>query len=632
MRYVLPRLEVSLCLVMTLFTSQIYSQSENEVLHDDWMRISLNGGIAGYVHTVVADQPDGTISTWAETRFNLARMGTPLTVTTESTLIERQDGTVVRMSSRSEMPGKTIATGVVDGDTLRVTIEEPSGTRKLDMDWDSEVRGSAYWYQQGLNWLPNCAVGDTMETLSFTLDLGKVVLSTAEVVGRSGDVVELRQSSDVMPGMVATLFTKVDGTVQSTEMPMMGMSFRMERCSKEEALDALASSDVSPEVFAGSVIRANHPLPRPRSLDRVMLRMKAKDLAIPFPDFESERQRIVESSPGEIILDVRRVVPHPDPGGEASLPGPEYLEPNATLQSDDPDIVALSEELAAGAETPWDVARQLESGVFQYIDKKSFGVAFASAAEVCRSRSGDCSEHAVLLAAVARAQGLPSRVAMGLVYVGGIFGGHAWTEVWVDGRWIALDATLGLGFVDPSHIRFGASSLEGLGMGSEMISALLGLTNLEIEVLETERNGVVRSYGEGDSLPFTVDGRTLSSDVYGVRVEAPDGYTWDTELPDWMSGRLARASGPDGQRLDLYAIAIAYDFSEDDLVGEDQPGKISIRRTIDGRPAFVGERSAWTLRVLDGDTVFRMDLHTDEGEDEALETLLEVAATIEFID
>ncbi len=107
-----------------------------------------------------------------------------------------------------------------------------------------------------------------METLTFTLDMGKVVLSTSEVVGRSGDVVELRQSSDVMPGMVATLFTKVDGTVQSSEMPLMGMSYRMELCSKEEALNALASSDVSPEVFAGSVIRANHPLPRPRSSRR----------------------------------------------------------------------------------------------------------------------------------------------------------------------------------------------------------------------------------------------------------------------------------------------------------------------------------------------------------------------------
>jgi hypothetical protein len=616
--------------VLSVFSAGLHAQELDGTIRDEWMRVSLNGGAAGYVHTVVRNQSESTISTWTETRFNLARMGTPLTVTTESTVIERQDGTVVRMSSRTEMPGETTATGVVDGDTLRVTVEEPTGTRQLEMDWDSEVRGPVYWYEKSALWLPGCAVGDTLEGLTFQLDLGQVVVTTSEAMGRPEGMIELRQTTDAMPGVISTLLVKSDGAVQSLEMSMMGIAFLMERSSKKEALEAFTSSDVSPEVFAGSVIRANHPLPRPRSLDRVLLRLKAKDPAIPFPDFESERQRIVKSSPGEVILEIRRVEPHA--GGEGPAPGPEYLEPNATLQSDDPNIVALSDELAAGAETPWDVARQLESGIFRYIDKKSFGVAFATAGEVCRNRSGDCTEHAVLLAAVARAQGLPSRVAMGLVYVGGIFGGHAWTEVWIDGQWIALDATTGLGFVDPAHIRFSVSSLKGLGMGAEMISGLLGLANLEIDVLETERDGVVQSYGEGRSLPFTLDGRMLSSDVYGLRVEAPEGYTWDAEAPDWMSGSLARASGPDGQQLVLYAIAIAYDFSEDDLVGEDRPGKISIRRKIDGRPAFVGERSTWTLRVLDGDTVFRMDLYAVEDEDESLEVLLEVAGTIDFVD
>jgi len=261
-------------------------------------------------------------------------------------------------------------------------------------------------------------------------------------------------------------------------------------------------------------------------------------------------------------------------------------------------------------------------------------VAFASAGEVCRNRSGDCSEHAVLLAAVARAQGIPSRVAMGLVYVGGIFGGHAWTEVWIDGHWIALDGTIGLGSVDAAHIGFSKSSLQGLGMGAEMLSALMGLANLDIQVLETESNGVVQHYGDELSVPFTVDGRTLTSHVYGLKVEVPDGYSWDAEVPDWMSGMVARAFGPEGQRLNVYAIAVGYDFTESDLGGESKAGQVSVRRTIDGRPGFVGERGVWTLRVLDGDTVFRMDLHDDgDGdEDEALETLLALAGSISFND
>ena len=70
-----------------------------------------------------------------------------------------------------------------------------------------------------------------------------------------------------------------------------------------------------------------------------------------------------------------------------------------------------------------------------------------TASDVARSHSGDCKAHAVYLAALARARGIPARVAVGLVYSDRLaaFGYHMWTEVYIDGRWIPLDGTLGLG-------------------------------------------------------------------------------------------------------------------------------------------------------------------------------------------
>jgi hypothetical protein len=605
------------------------ARASDDSLRDEWMRILLNGSPAGYVHTVVRGLPDGSFSTWIETQFKMARMGSPITITTAQTLVEDKDGIVQQLSWRTQMPGESRASAVVDGDALHIIIEEPTGTRTVEMSWDPAVRGLEYWRRALVEWLPGRAVGDIFEQKTFELELGEVAVSTYEITGFPGELVEVRTDVDLMPGMSQTVLMKSNGDVVSLEMTMMGISFLMEVTSKEKALEAISAGGVAPEVFATTVLRPDHPLPRPRSLDRVLFRLTAKDVAIPFPDFSSERQRVLESGPGEVLLEIRRIEPYP--GGEATAPGPEFLAPNATLQSDDAQVIALSEQLAEGAESPWEVARQLERGVYRHIDKKSFGVAFATASEVCRDRSGDCSEHAVLLAAVARVQGIPSRVAMGLTYVGGIFGGHAWTEVWIDGRWIALDATLGLGSVDAAHIRFSASSLDGLGMGAGMLSSLMGLANLEIQVLETESGGDVRRFGDQESAPFTVEGRALTSHIYGVSVEAPEGFSWDAENPHWMSGRLARAAGPDGQHLDLYAIAVGYDFSESDLGGEAKAGQISVRRTVHGRPALVGERRSWTLRVLDGDTVFRLDLDV-EDEDEALETLLELAGAISFDD
>ena len=80
--------------------------------------------------------------------------------------------------------------------------------------------------------------------------------------------------------------------------------------------------------------------------------------------------------------------------------------------------------------------------------------------EVAQSKQGDCSEAAVLTAAMCRAIGIPAKVAAGVAYVedfAGIqgFGAHAWVEAYVGGKWVGLDAAFkgtGRGGYDAGHI------------------------------------------------------------------------------------------------------------------------------------------------------------------------------------
>ena len=599
-----------------------------QVLSDEWGKLVLNGAPAGYVHTLVRRTETGDISTWVETRMRMGRMGSSVSIVTEQTQIEDADGQVLRLKSRTQMPGETVSTAEVQGDTLSVTIETEGSSRSFTEAWDDRCRGPEHWKQALVEWLPGQKPGAVFESHVFDLELGSATRVVQELVGEEDGLILMRSQIDALEGMVQDIRMRPDGTVEHLSMKLMGLDFSTETCDREEALAAYSENGLAPEIFNETVLRPDRPLPRPRSLDRVVFRLSAKDPAIPFPDFSSSRQRIVEQRGGEMVLEIRRVVP--GEGEVVSPPGPGAREANPTLESDHPDIIALAAELAGDAAGDWEVARALERGVYEYIDKKSMGVAFATAHETCRSRSGDCSEHAVLLAALARAEGIPSRVAMGLTYVGGIFGGHAWTEVYIDGEWIALDGTNGLGSVDASHIRFGVSELDGLGMGAEMFASLIGLANLEIVVLETEHNGQVVTYdGDSSKAPFTVDGQTLSSAEYGVHLDAPDGFDWDRERQPWMSGRLARAEGPDGRRLSVYAEAVDYSFGEDDLVEDDADG-IQMRIKAGGRPAVVDGSGAWTLRVLDGDTVFHARLDGEEDEDLALEMLLLVGESLRF--
>ena len=139
----------------------------------------------------------------------------------------------------------------------------------------------------------------------------------------------------------------------------------------------------------------------------------------------------------------------------------EYLRATQYLQSNDAAVREHAKKAALGVEgRPAHTAVQMERYVNRAVKKKTFSTALASAAEVAKTLEGDCTEHAVLLAAMLRSQGIPSRVAVGLVYVESVqsFGGHMWTEAWLDGHWCPLDATLGQGGIGAGHIRLAESS------------------------------------------------------------------------------------------------------------------------------------------------------------------------------
>jgi hypothetical protein len=123
--------------------------------------------------------------------------------------------------------------------------------------------------------------------------------------------------------------------------------------------------------------------------------------------------------------------------------------------------------------------------VYENLAEKNFSKVFDSAAVVAEKLEGDCTEHGVLLAAMARVVGIPSRVAVGLVYAQrlGAFGYHMWAEVYVGGRWVPLDGTLGLGQASPAHIKLADASLDGADAMIAFLPVARVMDRLKIEVV-----------------------------------------------------------------------------------------------------------------------------------------------------
>jgi len=113
----------------------------------------------------------------------------------------------------------------------------------------------------------------------------------------------------------------------------------------------------------------------------------------------------------------------------------------------------------------------------------------ATADHVARTLEGDCTECAMLAAAMCRAVGVPSRTAIGLIYAEPKEVGrrptlafHMWTEVWVDSQWLAIDATLGRGSVAADHLKITDHSWHGV----QSVVPLLPVTRVMVGKAKVE--------------------------------------------------------------------------------------------------------------------------------------------------
>ncbi len=159
-------------------------------------------------------------------------------------------------------------------------------------------------------------------------------------------------------------------------------------------------------------------------------------------DLSFASQRLVERQGSRAVVEVLRP--------EVPVRGPDtvpeslrvYLEPTDALQVDDPEIQSLARRITQGLRDPVEKARRLLDYVYRTLEKRP-SVTLPTALEVLHQGYGDCNEHSVLFAALARAAGIPTRITVGLVYQGDAYYYHAWDAVYLHGQWVFVDPVMG---------------------------------------------------------------------------------------------------------------------------------------------------------------------------------------------
>ncbi|HKB00673.1 MAG TPA: transglutaminase-like domain-containing protein [Gemmataceae bacterium] len=230
---------------------------------------------------------------------------------------------------------------------------------------------------------------------------------------------------------------------------------------------ALAPNGQVPDLMKRQSIYLKAAIPDMHDRDAIVYRVTFQGDAQPKELVATDARQAIRNVNGksfELAMTARRGAVT---GGADEKAGPEFLRSNYFINSDDAEVKKLATR-AVGRETdPWKKAQKIEGFVREFMRPADYTEAMAPADHVAKTRTGDCTEYAMLTAAMCRAAGVPSRTAIGLVYVNNLLGRpalafHMWTEVHVNGQWLGLDATLGRGSIGPGHIKITDHSWDGV--------------------------------------------------------------------------------------------------------------------------------------------------------------------------
>lgn len=443
-----------------------------------WMKVLLDGQKIGHARSERRIEDD-TVTTTEYMRLDIERAGVALRVQSEDRSVETTGGTPRGFGSRLDLGGAVV---------------EVEGRVADDGRWDVVQRNGGTESRQRVDWPAGAllAEGVRLELARKGLAAGTrfgyrlyqaasldAVEVTVEVIGPDPAVgaglvrVDQRVALPGAPITMRSWVTPAFELARST-LPLLGIELEMVACDEACA----TARDVPADVLAQTLVPAPRPLGARERAEGLRYRLALAGAEPPALPRTSEQQ--VEGAGARVSIAVDPTPERPD----TRAPLDADRGPNRWLESDDAAIRAMARTAAGDAGDDQTRMQRLEAAVRAHITDKGLAVGYASAAQTLASRAGDCTEHAVLLAALGRALDIPTRVVTGLAYAPGfagqreVFVPHAWTEAWVGGRWMSFDAALA-GF-DAGHIAFGS----GDGDPSGYYAGVSLLGNVRIESVE----------------------------------------------------------------------------------------------------------------------------------------------------
>lgn len=494
----------------------------------------LNGQLSGSISLTRSLMSDGTIKVDQTQTIKIMReMGgrvEPFELTeTEAGHYSADFGLLSKSTTRTEGPNKTIRhIRIVEGKLhFSQTSTGSEIERQFDIPEDYCDESQAVGEMAKAHF-----AGEKPEPRTFKVFNGDSMNFEPASVRLNGEA-EAEVEGEKIVGANVSLTSSGMNTTMIIDRDMMMLAadtagiVKIKRVTKPGELGSGAS--LSSEIEADQNVKGSKNLVR-MEVDLIIKDDQNSDEAL----FESgPYQEVISRKDGHCRITLLNSLPDPEKQLEAAkLPMadlPEsisrFLKPTPLCQSDDDGIVAKAKELVGEIDCSEKASKTLVNWVHRNMTFDAAARGNASAVESLKSLKGDCTEHAALLVALARAAGIPARNAVGVAYLSAgsraLWGYHQWAEVWI-GRWVPVDATVNEFGLGARYLNYGYEEPEMTSAGAKIVR-MIGRTKIRIRSSQVKGQAPLSYLSDDEAAQDRPEGEVPPSKPEGE--EAPEDPT-----------------------------------------------------------------------------------------------------------
>lgn len=409
-----------------------------------WYRLEADGAHIGYATHETTPRGDGREVVTTQSIVVASTAGFPIPVEDQTVRREDRNGRAVAISSEVQTGSDRMrVTARIDGDVAHIVRQTQLDRHTLSVALPPGVRFDG---GEGLlaAWDPKTTPLLTFD--DFDLDALGVDRVTIEQAAPAPD--------DPAGGMAALRKRYENGELRSVvrlsldarrevvavTQPLFGATLTSRLSTRSAALADHAPYPAIRGVTTKSAYRISGALAR----GHIRYRFGFRD-GLTFAPPQTPEQRVT-AAPDGVVVDICGTCGPGMASDPATLAAAR--RPTPWLQSDHRRLRRIADPIARLQTSDERKMQMLVEAARPHMTKVEFAGHY-SALETLERRTGDCTEAAVLVAALGRAAGIPTKVVNGLVYsrayyhgVSNAFMPHSWTLAYVDGRWKSYDMSL----------------------------------------------------------------------------------------------------------------------------------------------------------------------------------------------